>query len=745
MRTSYIFFLFFILVLEGYSQNQWKGKFEQLGGLLPTPNTYRTGSGAPGTNYWQQRADYMIHVELNDENQLLTGSETITYYNNAPESLKFLWLQLDQNMLADQSIFNQTKTGSVKDSIPASFFTLATGVPSSDYKGGYNIKSVKDAAGKSLSYTINNTMMRIDLPTALKTGEKFSFSIEWSYTEYNRQVFDGRGGYEFFPEDGNYVYTFAQWFPRMCVYDDYEGWQNKQYLDQGEFALTFGNYRVKITVPSDHIVAATGTIQNPKDVLSKDQLERYEKAKKTFDAPVIIVSEEEARKKEKTRSTKKATWEFYAEDVRDFAFASSRKFIWDAQAVKVGSKTPLAQSLYPKEGNPLWEKESTKAIKNALELYSSRTFDYPYPVAYSIHSAMQGMEYPMICFNGERPRKDGRYSKQTLTDLVAVVVHEVGHNFFPMIVNSDERQWSWMDEGLNTFLEKETMRTRYPELFGTHGTPKGIVPYMRGDKSQMRPIMTSSDNVRPTEFGPNAYTKPSAALTVLRETVMGPELFDHAFKEYAQRWAFKHPNPADFFRSMEDASAVDLDWFWRGWFYTTDNVDVDLQEVKWFKLRSETVDPEKKKMKVKRGDLQAETSSGKSGENDFSNGPEEFSVMNTPEYLQGEFRSRVDDNDIRRKLEGKNIYQLKFRNAGGLVTPLVIEWTFKDGSKEIERVPAEVWRVNEVEITKVFIKEKEVVNIVIDPNFELADVEMRNNVFPKKTAPSRFDQFKKNN
>lgn len=747
MRFSIIVFFIFMISLTGFTQNQWKGKFEQLGELLPTPNSYRTASGAPGANYWQQRADYTINVEVNDQTQALTASETITYHNNAPEALKFLWLQLDQNIFADQSIMNATTTGSVKDSIPAAFFGTASGVTVTDYKGGYTIKSVRDASGKNLPYIINNTMMRVDLPTPLKTGDKFTFSIDWTYTEYNRQVFDGRGGYEYFPEDGNYVYTFAQWFPRMCVYDDYEGWQNKQFLGQGEFALTFGNYRVRITVPADHIVAATGTIQNPKEVLSKEQLERYEKAKQSYDSPVLIVNEKEAQQKEKTRAVKKTTWEFAAENVRDFAFASSRKFIWDAQAVKVGNKTVLAQSLYPKEGNPLWERESTKAIKNALEIYSERTFDYPYPVAYSIHTAHQGMEYPMICFNGQRPKKDGTYTKATLTGLVQVVVHEVGHNFFPMIVNSDERQWSWMDEGLNTFLEKETTRIRYPELYGTHGTPKGIVPYMRGEKSGMRPIMASSDNVRPAEFGANAYTKPSAALTVLRESVMGPELFDKAFKEYAQRWAFKHPGPADFFRTMEDASAVDLDWFWRGWFYSTDNVDIDLNEVKWYKLRSESVDPERKKLKVKKGDLdvQAQEGAGNGNGKDFSNGPEEFSLVNTPQYLQGEFRSRVDDNAIRQKLEGKNIYQLKFKNVGGLVTPLVIEWTYKDGSKEIERIPAEIWRTNENEVTKVFIKEKEVVNIVLDPNFELADVEMRNNVFPKRSTPSKFDQFRKNN
>lgn len=744
MRSIYIFIFLFPFILKGQTQNQWKGKFEQLGEALPTPNSYRTGSGAPGSNYWQQRADYEIKAEVNDDNQLLTGSETITYYNNAPEALRFLWLQLDQNIFAEQSITNQTNTGVLKDSIPAAFFNTATGIIVSDYKGGFTIKSVKDAAGKNLDYIINNTMMRIDLPSPLKTGEKFILSIDWTYTESDRQMFDGRGGYEFFPEDGNYVYTFGQWFPRMCVYDDYEGWKNKQYLGQGEFALTFGNYRVRITVPADHIVAATGTIQNPKEVLSKEHLARYEKAKKTFDAPVFIVTEKEAIQKEKTKSLKKATWEFYAENVRDFAFASSRKFIWDAQAVKVGSKTPLAQSLYPKEGNPLWERESTKAIKNTLEIYSERTFDYPYPVANSIHSANQGMEYPMICFNGERPKKNGTYSKGTLTALVYVVVHEIGHNFFPMIVNSDERQWAWMDEGINTFLEKETIRVRYPELYGTHGIPKGMIPFMRGDKSQMRPIMTSADNIRPGELAANAYAKPSAALTILRETVMGPELFDKAFREYAQRWAFKHPGPADFFRAMEDASAVDLDWFWRGWFYTTDHVDVDMKEVRWFRLRSEKIDPEKKRLKVTKGDLELE-GHGEGAMNDFSKGPKEFSLMNTPDYVYSEFKSRVDDNAIRQKLEGKNIYQIKFRNIGGLVTPLVIEWTYKDGSKEIERIPAEIWRINETEITKVFIKDKEAVNIVLDPNFELADVEMRNNVFPKKSSVSRFDQFKKNN
>lgn len=726
-------------------EKPYVGKFEQLDELLPTPNTYRTGSGAPGEKYWQQRADYVIDVEVNDETQVLTGKETITYYNNSPETFTFLWMQLDQNLMSENSIALKTKKGEVRDSLPALFVSGTLGVKTDDYKGGYTIKALQDASGQTLPYVINNTMMRIDLPVPLKSGEQFSFSVEWSYREYDRQRYEERGGYEFFPEDGNYVYSFAQFFPRMCVFDDYEGWQNKQFLGMGEFALTFGNYKVKITVPSDHIVAATGWLQNPKAVLTNQQQERFELSQKSVDKQVFIVTEEEARQKEKVRSKKKSTWEFSAENVRDFAFSHSRKFIWDAQAVKIGEKNVLAQSFYPKEGNPLWEKESTKAIKNTLEVYSARTFDYPYPTAISVHVVNQGMEYPMISFNGERPDKNGKYSQQTLVGLVAVIVHEVGHNYFPMIVNSDERQWSWMDEGLNTFLEKETIQARYPELNYTWGTPKSVVPFMKGDKSQMRPIMATADNIRESERGMNAYGKPSAALTVLRETVIGPELFDKAFKEYSQRWMFKHPKPADFFRTMEDASGVDLDWFWRGWFYGTEHVDVDLAEVKWFRLKSQTAALEGKTQKTKGGDL----TSSKGNKNDFSGGPQEFTVSNTnlKEYplRAQEFRSVFDDNAVRKTLEGKNIYEVTFKNTGGLVTPLVIEWTYKDGTKEQETIPAELWRTNELEATKVFIKEKEVLNIAIDPNAELGDVNPGNNVFPKKTTVSRFDKFKKVN
>jgi len=732
--------IFCLITLNLFAQPNWQGKFEQLGSTLPTPNSYRTSSGAPGENYWQQRADYDIEVDLNDETQIITGKETITYYNNAPETLRYLWLQLDQNKLMAGNITDKTSNTEIRDSVPAKFLAEALGGYGYDYEGGYNIKSVKDAlSGKDIPYTINFTMMRIDLPTPLKTGGTYKFQIEWSYREYDRMKFDERGGYEYFPDDDNRVYTCAQWFPRMCVFDDYEGWQNKQFLGRGEYALTFGNYKVKITVPSDFIVGATGWLQNPNEVLTKDQLERFNRAQKTFDNPVFIVTESEARKNEKSRSKKRSTWVFHAEDVRDVAFVASRKFIWDAMAVQIGDKTPLAQSLYPKEGNPLWEKESTKAIKNTLEVYSARTFNYPYPTAYSVHTADQGMEYPMICFNYGRPDKNGKYSQRVLEGMVGVIVHEVGHNFFPMIVNSDERQWTWMDEGLNTFLERETIRTRYEGFDITSGSPKGIVPFMKGDKNVLRPIMAQSDN-QSTSFSPNGYTKPSAALVVLRETILDEEIFDKSFKEYAERWAFKHPNPADFFRTMEDASGTDLDWFWRGWFYTIDNVDITLEEVRWFQMKEEQMDPENKNITVKQGDLSSQKNDGKA--NDFSSGPQPLTVENTSAETYRDFRSRIDDDAVRQELAGKNLYEITLRNTGGLISPVIIEWTYADGTKEIERIPAEIWRLNEIEVKKVFVKDKEVTRVVIDPNFETADINVNDNVFPKKPSENKFDKLR---
>jgi len=737
MKKAFTLLALAIAFCAAAQDQQWKGKFEQLDQMLPTPNEYRTGSGAPGPKYWQQKADYVMEIELNDEIQSVTGHETITYHNQSPDVLKYLWLQLDQNLFEKDSNTPKTSTSEVKDSVSTKQIASQLGLH--DFDGGFKIKSVTDASGKAMVKLINGTMMRVDLPQPLKAGERVSFSIDWSFNIVDRNLLGGRSGMEFFPEESNYIYTIAQFFPRMCVYDDVVGWQNKQFLGRSEFTVPFGDYKVSITVPSDHMVGATGMLQNPKDVLTALEIERFEAAKRSFDKPVVIRTQAEATAIEKTKSKEKKTWVFAATNVRDFAFASSRKFIWDAMAVKVGSNTPLAMSYYPKEGNPLWEKESTIAVKNTLEVYSKFTIDYPYPQATSVHTASIGMEYPMICFNFGRPATDGTYSDRTKWGMIGVVIHEVGHNFFPMIINNDERQSTWMDEGINSFVQYLTERERYKDKPAGRGAAANMVAYMKSDPSSMRPLMTSGEQV--VQIGSEQYGKAATALNILRETVMGPELFDKAFKEYAQRWAFKHPKPSDFFRTLEDASAVDLDWYWRGWFYTTDNVDVSLDQVKWFKLRNSQASLETKSQTVKKGDLGA-SGSGKNADN-FNNGPEFFSVVPTDDRFYQEFRNKVDDRAIITKLENKNVYEITLTNKGGLVMPVVIEWTYKDGSKEIERLPAEIWRLNETKVTKVFAKTKEVANVTIDPRQETTDINTTDNAFPRVQPVNKFDELKK--
>ena len=734
-------FILMACSLAGVAQEPWKGKFEQLGQTLPTPNQYRSASGAPGAKYWQQQADYEIDVELNDETHRVIGSERITYTNNSPDQLSYLWLQLDQNILAKDNATDKTKTNSLAGSVSIDQLQRDLDLYG-DYLGGYTIKSVKDDTGKDIPYYINGTMMRLDIPRPLNPQSKYTFRVEWSYPvsdRLNEREAGRRGGMEYFPTDDNYVYGITHWFPRMCVYDDYEGWQNKQFLGQGEFTLSFGNYQVKITVTSNRSVGGTGTLMNQQEMLSKAENERFELAKKSFDKPVIIATQEEAIQREKSKSKQKKTWIYKAENVRDFAFTSSRKFVWDAMAVKIGNHTSLAMSYYPKEGNPLWEKESTLAIKNTITTYSKYSIDYPYPVAISVHMANIGMEYPMICFNGGRPQPDGTIPDRTKWAMIGVIVHEVGHNFFPMIINSDERQWGWMDEGLNTFVQYLTQVEHYPDMPQRRGPAAQIVPLMMGSKETQRPLMTSAENV--IEYGPEQYAKTATALNILRETVMGPELFDKAFKEYATRWAFKHPKPADFFRTMEDASAVDLDWFWRGWFYSTDHTDMAVDKVTWYKVKQEDLNLEGKAKTVKKGDLA--TAGNEQSKDNFNEGPKPFSLIPSDASFYGEFQNRIDDKAVVNNLQNKNLYEVTLTNKGGLIMPVIIEWTYKDGTKEIERIPAEIWRLDENKITKVFVKSKEVVGIVLDPLKETADINTLDNVFPKVSPPSKFDELKK--
>lgn len=713
-------------------------KFRQMYDLLATPNMYRTASGAPGPEYYQQQVDYKMDIELDDKNTKLYGVETITYHNNAKESLDYLWVQLDQNQMAKTSKSPLVENDKMNPSFGLQDFSRK--YMEEKFDGGFKIEYVKDANGKALPFTTNQTMMRIDLPKPLKHGATISFSIKWWYNINNYRVEGGRSGYEHFPKDKNNLYVIAQFYPRMAVYNDVEGWQNMQFWGNGEFALPFGNFEVNITVPADHVMEATGVLQNRSEVFTAEQVKRYALAEKSFEKPVIIVTQAEATAAEKSFSDKKKTWKYKAENVRDFGIATSRKFIFDAMAVQLGGKTVMATSLYPKEGNPLWEEFSTRAVAHTLKSYSSHTFDYPYPKAVSVNAQDQGMEYPMICWNFGRPDEDGKYSDRVKYGMLGVIIHEVGHNFFPMIVNSDERQWTWMDEGLNTFMEY-LAEIEWEATFPVdRGPAKMIVPYMSGDQKGLEPIMSNSESLR--QFGNNAYGKPAAALNILRETIMGRELFDFAFKTFANRWKFKHPTPEDFFRTMEDASAVDLDWFFRGWFYTTDFNDIGIKEVKRYFVSSETPKeavekkPTRRRRPAPAGPLVYMIAEGSA---DFK--PEMEKAFNTKEiqtldeYVQANF-----SQEERAKLTTpKYFYQVTFNKPGGLVMPIIVEITFEDGTKENHTFPAQIWNMNDSEVSRTFATQKAISKITVDPKEETADIDTSNNTWPKGTVKSKFD------
>jgi len=727
-------------------------KFRQLEEILPTPNVYRTASGAPGHKYWQQQVDYDIEIKLDDKTQQLTGSETLSYQNNSPDTLRYIWLQLDQNKLKRGSDAKLSKSTPPLKKV--TYRGVRNMIESDKFNGGYEITKVTASNGKPLHYAINGTMLRIDLPKPLKTGDDTKFNVEWNYQLHEQKVLGGRSGYEYFKEDDNYLYEIASWFPRAVAYYDVMGWQNKQFIGSGEFTLEFGDYDVKITVPSDHIVAATGVLQNPKKVLTKTQRKRLAKAK-TAKKPVLVVTVDEALENEKSRSTKTKTWHFKAKNVRDFAFASSRKFIWDAQGYNEGGTDTMAMSFYPNEGNPLWEKYSTEAIIHTMEQYNKYTFAYPYPVSISVNGPVGGMEYPMITFNGPRPTLDKKtgektYSRRTKYGLVGVIIHEVGHNYFPMIVNSDERQWTWMDEGLNTFLQfiaEQAWEEGYPSR---RGNAAKITSYMKSDNQV--PIMTNSESI--LQFGNNAYGKPATALNILRETVMGREVFDFAFKEYAQRWKFKRPTPADFFRTMEDASAVDLDWFFRGWFYTTDHVDIALGNIHLYTADSQNPDTEEAWQRALDNEKPEYITSLLNKDQwvrtqdkpellDFYNEHDKFTATNAARNKYNSSNKKLEQWQKDLLLNQSNFYIIDFENKGGLVMPIILDITYADGSTEYMKIPAEIWRKNSKKTSKLLIRDKEITAIAVDAKWETADVDVNNNYWPARPIKSRFELYKK--
>ncbi|MGI8542624.1 MAG: M1 family metallopeptidase [Aridibacter sp.] len=747
-RLFSICVLILLSAITGFAQSKSNpsDKFKQLDEKLPTPTVYRTASGSPGHQYWQQRADYVIDVELDDVNQRITGKETITYKNISPDTLDYLWVQVDQNIFAKDSDTQKTETApNFAEQVP---LTDIEQLARRTYDGKVNITSVRDASNSALKYTIVNTMMRVDLSKPLKSGENFIFKIDWNYKINNQRIFGGRTGYEYFASDGNYIYEIAQWFPRMAAYYDMHGWQHHQYLGRGEFTLEFGDYLVRITAPNDHIVASTGVLQNPNEVLTATQRQRLKTAE-TSKLPTIIVTGEEAKANEKSKPTGKKTWVYKADNVRDFAFASSRKFIWDAQGHNVEGNKTMAMSYYPNEGNPLWEQYSTQAIIHTLNVYSRYSFKYPYPVAISVNGPVGGMEYPMICFNGPRPNADKTYSARTKYGLISVIIHEVGHNYYPMIVNSDERDWTWMDEGLNTFVQflaESEWEENYPSR---RGEPQNIADYMASENQV--PIMTQSDSV--INFGNNAYGKPATALNILRETILGRENFDFAFKKYSQRWMFKRPTPADFFRTMEDASGQDLDWFFRGWFYTTDHVDISIENVRLFQLNTQNPDVEKG-IARKQANERPKTLSQQRNKplpkridqypslRDYYNDFDEFSVTEIEKDKYTAFLGTLDDVEKSILNANNYFYVVDLKNVGGLVMPVILKVEYVDGTSEEIRIPAQIWRYDNFNVSKLIVTKKEAKAIILDPNLETADTDLTNNFFPRRTLPTRFQVFK---
>jgi hypothetical protein len=712
-------------------------KFRQLNEEFPTPNTQHTASGAPGYEYTQQQVDYNIDVVLDAENHRIYGEEIITYHNNSKDNLEYLWVQLDQNMRAPNS-----KTPDIQGGGPRALYSperFASEFMGKPFQGGFHIDYIKGANGLPLDYLINDTMLRVNLAQPLPAGQTFVFNIKWWYNINNYMTDRGRSGYEIFA-DGNAAYAIAQFYPRLAVYNNVEGWQNMQFWGSSEFALEFGNFNVSITIPSDFVLNATGVIQNPKDVFTKEQYKRYQKAQTTYDNPIFIVTPEDAELASKGNTTETKTWKFYAENVRDFAFATSKNYMWDAMAVKLDDKTVMAYSLYPKEGKELWEEHSTRVVANTLKVYSKYTFDYPYPQATSVNVQM-GMEYPMICFNFGRADEYGNYSDRTKKGMIGVITHEVGHNYFPMIVNSDERQWTWMDEGVNSFVEILAEYEYDPEMFPMENTPKNITRYMSGDQSRLAPIMSNGDNV--FNFGANAYAKPAAGLYILRQTIMGPELFDYAFKTYAQRWKFKHPTPADFFRSMEDASAMDLDWFWRGWFYTTGANDIGIKEVKKYYITDKPTEAAVEiyqRYGMSKEQLPPSLYLVSEDSEEFSEDlkemqPEDYEILS--DYVATNF---TDEEKADLKTP-KYFYELVFEKPGDLVMPIIVEFEYEDGTKERKQYPAQIWRKNDAEVTKVFPSSKAIKTITIDPDEQTADINTSNNSWPKNEQ-TEFNQFK---
>lgn len=722
----------------------------------PPGNDYRTAGGAPGQRYWQQAVDYDIAVRLDERTKSLIGREQVVYRNNSPDALAYLWFALDQNAFQRHSMAEASRTVA-GTSINALDVRLAT--RSSRWRGGFTIQQVIDDAGRALEFSVVDGLMRVELPRAVSArGGQVRLSVHWTLPLVPTASTFDRSGYECFEvehAEASCIFQAGQWFPRLAAYSDYAGWHLQPFLGLGEFTLEFGNYRVAITVPADHIVSSTGELDNAAEILSSAQRDRLRRAR-TSDEPMYVVTPEEAQLAEQRRRSGEKTWIFKADNVRDVAWASSRSFIWDAMGVaQASSQRPvvMAMSFFPRQARPLWDAYSTRAIAHTLLTFSEFTFPYPYPVAQSVNgpvggNAPSGMEYPMIGFNGARPERDPKtgqlsYGKLAKQGLIGTVIHETGHNYFPMIVNSDERQWAWMDEGLNSFLEYQALRRWDPSIDIALGEPRDIVEYMQSPDQV--PVMTRADAL--VQFGRNAYAKPATALVILRETVLGREAFDRAFREYAQRWRFKRPTPHDFFRSIEQSSGRDLSWFWEDWFFSTRHVDIALDDIVCWRIDSGDPDTEAQWLREQRARQPVSMTTPEASQTvetrdpatrDFYSQRDEFAVTSKARRDAETARSQLTAEDAATLATADRFYRFTFRNVGGVIMPVLLRLEFSDGTIESVHIPAEVWRRDRQRITWQYLSNKSLVRAAIDPRWETADADRRNNVYARDIETRTF-------
>lgn len=695
--------------------------FSPLGSLVDPPSATRGADGRPTSTYWQQHIAYDIDATLDVERRVINAQAELRYTNNAPQALDAIWFEISPEATTKDAIAHRSATINVDS---ASVRDLRGLREQEERGGGLVVSSVADSEDRPLAFEARGTQLRVALPRPLASGQTVRIKLAWRVALVDLDRKGGRTGYMLL-SSGDPIFHIAQWYPQPVAFTDYGGWRNVPFVDHGEFAPELGDYNVSLTLPAGQLVAATGVLTNEADVLTgveRTRLARLRQGKVTE----IVTAAEAATKR---RSSETRTWRFAARNVRDFALAASLRYRWDATLA--GTSAVRAMTFYPSEASALWRPLALPAIGHALDVYGRMTFDYPYPVVQAAFGPNDGMEHTMLAFSRYPPDgPNGTYSRERKRDFLWVLTHEVGHNWFPLIVNSDERAWTWMDEGLTSYLE--TLATL--EWSGDYTTRPNL-PAMLGAEREAtgrQPPMTPANAV--VDLFPTQYHRPAAALQVLRELVLGRETFDRAFRAYARAWMFKRPTPGDFFRTINQESGADLDWFWRAWFFSTDHVDLSLERVAALRLVAVPADAipapadatppanltvlrnaaEGRRLMVEQVPRLADA---------YDRIPERTLAGATP--------SAHAVVDVQRTLDalgqGGVFYELDIRNRGGVVSPVPIRIDYRDGTSERYVVPVELWFGDTKRAQHILWRAKSIRSVTLDPDAATGDVDRGNN------------------